>query len=136
MSPILLDTHAALWAASKSLAPEVKATVSAAAERGELLISPISAWEIGVLVRKGRIRLLVPVEEYVRSLFRLTGVVTAQLSPVIALAATTLPGAFHADPADRLLVATAAEYGARFVTRDKKIHAYARATNYLKCLAC
>ena len=136
MSPILLDTHAAIWAGSNTLRPEAEVAINAAAARGELLISPISAWELGTLVKKGRIRLHVPVEQYVRSLFGRPGVVIAQLSPLIAVASTTLPGAFHADPADRLLVATAAEYGAVFVTRDKQIQDYAQATKHLQCLDC
>jgi len=56
--------------------------------------------------------------------------------PAIAVAATDLPGAFHADPADRILIATAAEYGAQLVTRDKHIREYARVTKHLRCIAC
>lgn len=110
--------------------------VDAAAEREELLLSPITAWEIGLLVRKKRLMLSSTVEDYVRALFAQPGIVLAALSPHVALAATALPEPLHADPADRILIATAAAYGARFVTRDKAIRAYAKSTGYLRCIAC
>ncbi len=136
MNPILLDTHAALWAANGTLPAVATRTVAAAVERGDLLLSPITAWEIAMLVDKGRLALAPTVQDYVRALFGQPGVVTATLTPAIGVAAASLPGTFHADPADRLLVATAAAYGARFVTRDKKIHEFAKATRYIRCVAC
>lgn len=136
MHPILLDTHAAVWAASGALAAAPSKVIDAAAERGELLLSPITAWEIGMLVQKNRLTLASTIHDYVHALFAQPGVITAILTPAIAAAATSLPGAFHGDPADRMLVATAAAYGARLVTRDKHIHAYAKATKQLRCIVC
>jgi PIN domain nuclease of toxin-antitoxin system len=136
MNPILLDTHVAVWSANGTLPGSTSKTVIAAAERGDLLLSPITAWEIAVLVKRGRLSLAPTVEDYVRALFGQPGIVTATLTPAIAVAAVSLPGTFHADPADRMLVATAAAYGARFVTRDKQIQRYANATNYIRCIAC
>ncbi|MBV8067456.1 MAG: PIN domain-containing protein [Candidatus Eremiobacteraeota bacterium] len=66
----------------------------------------------------------------------LPGVVLAALTPAIAVAATILPDEITADPADRILIATAAAYGARFITRDRAIHRYAKTTSYLRCIAC
>jgi PIN domain nuclease of toxin-antitoxin system len=136
MSPILLDTHAAIWGVESTLSLKITRTMVEAASRGELLISPISAWEIGMLVDKKRIQLHVPVDEYVRSLFMQEGVVTADVTPAIAAAATHLPGNLPGDPADRILVATAAAFGAVLVTRDRKLHDYARSTRYIRCLPC
>ncbi len=136
MSPILLDTHAAVWAADGLLKGEVAALVESAAERDELLLSPITAWEIGLLVRKKRLSLSSTVEDYVRTLFGQPGVVLAGLTPLIAVAATALPQSLLADPADRILIATAAAYGARFVTRDREIRAYAKSTVHIRCIAC
>lgn len=136
MNPILIDTHVAVWNAQGLLARPAANVLEAAAARGELLLSPISAWEIGTLVHKGRISLSVDVREFVRALFGYPGVVTAALTPLIAVSANSMPGTFHADPADRLLVATAAEYGAQFVTGDRQIHDYAKATKYIRCIAC
>lgn len=100
------------------------------------MVSPITAWEIGLLVRKRRLTLALTVDDFVRALFSLPGVVLAALTPSIAVAAAALPDGVVADPADRILVATASAYGARFVTRDRGIQAYAKATSHLRCIAC
>ncbi len=89
-----------------------------------------------MLVDKGRLSLAPSVQEYVRALFGHPGVVTATLTPTIAAAAASLPGSFHSDPADRILVATAAAYGAQFFTRDKRIREYAKATRHIRCVVC
>jgi PIN domain nuclease of toxin-antitoxin system len=89
-----------------------------------------------MLVRKQRLSLAMAVEDFVRALFALPGVVLAALTPAIAVAATALPDEVSSDPADRILIATAAAYGARFVTRNRKIHRYARSTSHLRCIAC
>lgn len=136
MSALLLDTHAAVWAGEGSISGAVAKQIDAAARRGELMLSPITAWEIGMLVAKRRLTVTPAVEEYVRILFAQSGIVCAILTPEIAMQASRLPGAFHGDPADRLLVATAAAYGAHFVTRDRRILNYAKATKLLRCVAC
>ena len=136
MTPILLDTHAAVWATAGMLRPAVQKRIDAAARDGRLLLSPISAWEIGMLVGKGRLSLAVSTEAYVREMFALSGVVTAAISPTIAVEAAMLPQPMHADPADRILAATAIAYGASLMTRDRRLHAYARAAKTLRCIAC
>ena len=136
MNPILLDTHAAIWAIVGGLRAEACRLVDAAAARGELLLSPITAWEIGILAKKRRLSLTLTVDDFVRALFSRSGVVLAAFTPTIALAATELPDDVPADPADRILIATAAAYGARFVTRDRRIQRYSRSTPHLRCIAC
>jgi len=136
MAPILLDTHAAVWATAGMLRPAVQQRIDAAARDGRLLLSPISAWEIGMLVEKGRLRLAVSTDTYVREMFALPGVVTAAISPTIAAEAAMLPHPMHADPADRILAATAIAYRASLMTRDRRLHAYARATKTLRCVTC
>jgi PIN domain nuclease of toxin-antitoxin system len=136
MNPILLDTHAAMWAADGMLKPKAGRLVEEAAARGELLLSPISAWEIGVLTRRGRLSLALTVEEYLRILFSQPGVVLAALTPSVALAAATLPEKSIADLADRIIIATATAYGAQLVTRDRKIRDYAKTAAHLRCIAC
>ena len=89
-----------------------------------------------MLVRKGRITLDESVAQYVRRLFGASGVTVATMSPAIAVASTLLPGILHNDPADRILIATAAEYGADFATRDRAIQAYAHETNHIHCIPC
>ena len=136
MNPILLDTHAAIWTVNGELKSETARLVESAASRDELMLSPITAWEIGTLVRKRRLSLALTVEDFVRTLFALPGVILAALTPAIAAAAAALPDEITADPADRILISTAAAYGARFVTRDRRIQSYAGLTPNLRCIAC
>ncbi|HZV76186.1 MAG TPA: type II toxin-antitoxin system VapC family toxin [Candidatus Babeliales bacterium] len=125
-----------MWAADDLLKPSVVRVVDAAARRGELLLSPISAWEIGMLSRRGRLSLALTVDEYVRLLFSRPGVVLAAITPSLALAAAMLPEKPISDPADRLMIATAAAYGAHLVTHDKKVREYAKTTRHLRCIEC
>ena len=136
MSPILLDTHAAVWGANGTLGKAASRLVDVAAQKGELLISPVTAWEIGMLHAKGRLVLTCTVQDYVRALFGRPGVITATLTPEIGAAAASLPQTFPQDPADRMIVATARTYGAQLLTRDKLIHAYAKSTKSLRCISC
>lgn len=134
MRPLLLDTHVAIFAAEGKLSPSMVTAIDTAEEQNMLLLSPITAWEVGMLVRKGRITLDQEVTHYVRNLFRGSGVIVAEFSPRIALASTMLPGTFQNDLADRILIATAAEYGADLATQDRAIQTYARKTKHIRCL--
>lgn len=136
MPTILLDTHTAIWSAEQQLSARTMRLIDSAAERGDLLLSPISAWEIGMLSCRGRLKLSRPVDDYVRDLFSRPGVLIAPLSIAIALDAALLPRALSGDPADRILVATAAAYDAQLVTRDKAIQDYAKNTKTIRCIAC
>lgn len=136
MTPLMLDTHAALWVGTASLGDDARRAIDAATDAGQLLLSPIIAWEIGTLVRKKRLRLGRPVEEVVRDMFSERGVVTAICTPAVACAAGTLDDGFHGDPADRIIVASAMVYGADLMTRDEAILRYARLSKRFRCIAC
>ena len=133
---LLLDTHALLWLDSG--APMTRASIAAiddAAGRGEVLVSPVSAWEIGLLVQKGRIRLdLAPLPWFER-LLGLPGIRLTPLGVAAAISSSFLDEPFHGDPADRLLVASARTLPATLITRDAKILRYAEA-GHLRALAC
>jgi PIN domain nuclease of toxin-antitoxin system len=135
MRPILLDTHIAIFAAEGKLPQAMLSAIDAAEEQELLLLSPITAWEIAMLVTKRRITLDQEVTHYVRSLYRESRAILAEFSPRIAVASTMLPGEFHNDPADRILIATAAEYGADLATQDRAIQSYAKKTKHIRCLA-
>lgn len=123
---LLLDTHVWLWLVQReaTLKPKVVAAIDAAAAGGGVLISAMSVWEVAMLEAKGRISLSTPCESWVATALSLPGVGLVPLSPAIAVASSRLPGAFHGDPADRILVATARERRAVLVTRDERILAY------------
>ena len=127
--PILLDTHYWIWlqaGAEDRIAAKVLDALRSAAARGDLLLSVISVWEVGMLESKGRIQLDRPCEEWVREALTLRGLTLAPLTPEIAVESTRLPGKFHLDPADRIIVATARRLSARLLTRDERLLAYGR----------
>jgi PIN domain nuclease of toxin-antitoxin system len=118
----LLDTHAVLWLDSgESMKSEALQAIDAAAQDGAVLISPVSAWEIGLLVRKERISLDINTLAWFERFLALPGVRLVPLTAAAAIASSELPEPFHGDPADRLLVASARELGCPIVTRDRKI---------------
>jgi PIN domain nuclease of toxin-antitoxin system len=133
---LLLDTCALLWTVNRDpLAADARKAISQAASTGALYLSPVSAWEIGLLVRRGRLELGIPVESYVERVFRLPGVRIAALTPEIAVRSSYLPGDLHEDPADRMLVSTAIIMGLKLVTRDKRLLDYG-ARGFLAVMGC
>jgi PIN domain nuclease of toxin-antitoxin system len=77
-----------------------------------------------MLVAKRRIQLDRPVEQWVAVALALPGVQLAALEPAVAVRSTRLPGPFHPDPADRIIVATALERAATILTPDDRIRSY------------
>ena len=133
---MLLDTHAFIWLSFGDPMEETAVEVAErAATNGALVLSAITIWEIGNLVRRRRIELYSPTATWLANATAARGIGVVALSADIALAATELPGAFHRDPADRFLVATARALDVSIVTRDAEILAYA-AAGYVRALAC
>jgi PIN domain nuclease of toxin-antitoxin system len=91
---------------------------------GITYVSPISAWEIGMLTARGRVQLLIKPERWFSNLFNAPGVHLAELSPDLLIASSYLPGTPPKDPADRIIAATARELGATLVTRDQVLLDY------------
>lgn len=94
--------------------------ISAAAET-PLLVSDISLWEVAMLHSLHRIRLKVPLREWLEKAVAPPLVRRQGVSPAVAAELATLPASFHRDPADRILVATARVMGATLLTRDRRI---------------
>lgn len=122
---LLLDTHALLWwqAGGERLSRRARSGIDGATT---LMVSPISFWEISMLVEKGRIGLDRSPVVWANDLLATDGLATAELTPTIAATAGTLQG-FHGDPADRLIVATARSLGVPIVTKDAQITSYCEA---------
>lgn len=133
---LILDTHVWLWLmtgdATLRRTPAL-ALIEQAALDARLLVSAISVWEIGMLEAKGRISLPVDAMQWVAKALAAPGVRLQPLTPAIALHSSRLPGDFHGDPADRILVASARQLDAVLVTRDGKILDYA-AAGFVKTL--
>jgi PIN domain nuclease of toxin-antitoxin system len=126
VQPLLWDTCAAIWIYEKARLS--RAAVDAMADahsRGvPAYISPISAWEIGMLASHGRLQLLIRPERWFANLFEAPGVRLADMSPDVLIASSYLPGKPPKDPTDRIILATARELGAMLLTRDRALLAY------------
>ena len=108
--------------------------MDAAMESGVLYVSPITAWEIGLLTIKNRIALHYEPQMWFERLLQ-AGAKLAPLTPAILIASSFLPESRLRDPADRILAATARDQGWRLVTRDGPLLAYAEA-GWMHALPC
>lgn len=127
---ILLDTHAWVWWVSdpgQLSRPARQAIESSAPE--PLRVSAISAWEVALLVARGRLELTLPVAEWVARSEALPMLQFVPVDPQIAVRSTRLPGRLHADPADRMIVATALVLGATLLTKDGRLRHYPHVTS-------
>ena len=118
---IVLDTH--IWFYYINDGPERLPGKSrkAVAENDILGVSVISCWEIAMLVVKGRLRLSIDVQDWIARALKCKGIKLLELTPVIAVLSTRLPGEFHKDPADRIIVASSLKMGVPLVTLDDRI---------------
>jgi PIN domain nuclease of toxin-antitoxin system len=124
---IVVDTHILVWwvGGAKSLsATAAKAIKDALANNSEVIISSITAWEISMLIEKGRLVLSMDVESWLDEVSQIEGVRFMPVDNEIGIKSTLLPGEFHKDPADRIIVATARKLAVPLVTADEKITNY------------
>ena len=123
---IVLDTHTFIWALQDEprLGPKTRVLVAKAPPHGSLGVSAITLWEIAMLVEKGRLGLTRDVGGWVEAALALPSIRLLPLEPRIALDSVRLPGTFHADPADRLIIATARHWDAPLLTADSAILRY------------
>src|SRR3990172_4513117 len=126
---LLLDTHVWLWLMSRegNMKPSGIRVVEEAVHFGLVRVSAISVWEVAMLEAKGRIRLSKDCLSWVNEALRAPGLGLIPLTPEIAVDSSRLPGVFHGDPADRILVATARRQGAILLTRDEMFFSYSKA---------
>lgn len=133
----LLDTCAVIWTSEG--APISSGAVEAFDEsfeaRQALLVSPISAWERGMLVSLGRITSPVSPKTWFDRLLTQPEIELAPMSIDILTDASFLPAAPPRDPADRIVIATARALDLVIVTRDRLILDYA-AKGHVRALAC
>ena len=133
-SPLLLvDTHTLIWMVEGAplLGVQTAEALNRAGWENRIAVSAITPWEIGLLVNKGRLQLGADVMEWIRAALAKPGVQLAPLEPEIAVASTRLPFEMHADPADRILVATARHSGATLVTADGSLLEVARQGHFV-----
>ncbi|MGV8841047.1 MAG: type II toxin-antitoxin system VapC family toxin [Bauldia sp.] len=129
---VLLDTHAAVWLmAGTLLSPVANLAIRDAQQQSALLVSPISAWEAAIALRKPRSARRPDLDgqdgaTWFAALIATQGVRLAQITPEIALEAARCPDLMGwNDPGDCFLVASAHCLGVPLVTRDEGIIAFA-----------
>jgi PIN domain nuclease of toxin-antitoxin system len=135
-SPILLDTCALIWLANRDpLRPAAKTAIEEVGDSdGQLVVSPISAWEIGQLVSRGRLVLRLDPKDWFQEAID-AGLTLAPMPPEILIASSYLPGAALRDPADKIIAATARAYRYRLMTRDRPLLDFGDA-GHVDTIAC
>jgi PIN domain nuclease of toxin-antitoxin system len=118
---ILLDTHVLVryLMGDKKLGRRAIAAIDKALALDEVFVSAISFWEVAMLVERGRLELDTTVSAF-RVLALRHGIQEEPLDGELGIFAAELPDS-HADPADRMLVATAVARGLTLITADEKL---------------
>ncbi len=126
MQPLLLDTCTLIFMTEevRLAQPAIEAMRAVSEGSGTTYISPITAWEIGMLTSRGRLQLLIKPERWFANLFQVAGVQLADMSPDLLITSSFLPGKPPRDPADCIMAATARDLGATLVTRDRALLDY------------
>jgi len=126
---IILDTHVWVWwvHADDRLTP-AQARLIEANESGRIGVSAITCWEVAKLVERRRLVLPTRLEEWFELALSYPGVSLVELTPAIVVESTRLPGEFHRDPADQIIVATARVHDCPLVTSDRRILQYPHIT--------
>jgi PIN domain nuclease of toxin-antitoxin system len=121
---LLLDTHIWIWAheTPQKFGRHTRALLE---DLGNgVSVSAIAALEIARLVFFHRLQLTEPVSVWIADSIRSLGAQMLDVTPQIAAEAYELPGSFHKDPADRVLVATARLHNLTLLTADNLILRY------------
>jgi PIN domain nuclease of toxin-antitoxin system len=130
MTSVLLDTCAVIVMMGGDMQHSAREAVIEAGLSEGIFVSPVTAWEVGLLARRrrrGRVEFRPDAAAWMARVLSSAGVCQAPFNFDIALASSALPDPFHEDPADRMLVATARYLGMPIVTSDRRILAYAQA---------
>ena len=123
---IVLDTHIWIWWISnpEQLTENAKNAIEKGVAERTICVSSICAWEVAMLVSKGRLQLTMDVNDWISKSETLPFLHFEPVNNRIAMKAVGLPGYIHNDPVDRIIIATALVLGAVLVTKDEKIRSY------------
>ncbi len=128
---IVLDTHVLIWwlaPVTSRLSPTAAQRLEDELRQGEVVASSMSAWEIAMLVAKGKLDLSVDVVDWLDAAAEIEGFRFVPVDNAVAVHSNRLPGDIHPDPADRIIIALARQLGVALVTADAKILRYTHVT--------
>ena len=136
-APLLLDTCAVIWVAEDQPISERAASALDEAHAADqfVYVSPITAWEVGLLVARGRLTTIIKPQLWFERLLDVPNVRLADMSPDLLISSSFLPGEPPSDPADRIIAATAREYGYTLMTRDRLLLDYAE-QGHIQAVCC
>jgi PIN domain nuclease of toxin-antitoxin system len=122
---ILVDTHVLLWWVSNpEKLSKIALGVIEESVNSTIYVSAISVWEIYLLVNKGRLQLAIDIDRFIERIESMPFIHFIPIDNRIAAKSVMLPGDFHRDPADRMIVASAREKGVPLITGDERIRKY------------
>lgn len=121
---IVLDTHVWFFWVNDNIEELSKNALESIQSDETLGVSVISCWEIAMLVAKERLKLSIDVQLWVDQALKYPGIKLLNIDPQIAVLSTRLPGQFHGDPADRMIVATCMQNHSPLISKDKRIQTW------------
>ncbi len=117
---LLLDTHIWLWSLVEPERLGRRVTAALRAAGTEIWVSPISVWELLLLVEKGRVVIDSDPEDWIETAWSRAPIREAPINREVALRSRSVRVP-HQDPADRFLAATAEVYDLTLVTDDRHL---------------
>jgi PIN domain nuclease of toxin-antitoxin system len=136
-APLLLDTCAVIWIAEDQAIAGTAALALDQAHAADqfVYVSPITAWEVGLLVARGRLTSIIKPQLWFERVLDVPNMRLADMSPDLLISSSFLPGDPPRDPADRIIAATAREFGYTLMTRDRLLLAYAE-QGHIQAVGC
>ncbi|MGX8012119.1 type II toxin-antitoxin system VapC family toxin [Mesorhizobium sp. ORM8.1] len=134
---VLLDTCFMLWLSTEQpVARTAVDKVTSARKSGSVIaVSVMSAWEIGMLVSKGRLPFIKSPLAWFAGFVQAGATSVEGIDSELLVESSFLPGVVHNDPADRIIIATARSRNLAIITRDRAILAYG-AAGFVKTVPC
>jgi PIN domain nuclease of toxin-antitoxin system len=136
-APLLLDTCAVIWIAEDQPISDTAALALDNAHAADqfVYVSPITAWEVGLLVARGRLTTIIKPQLWFERVLDVPNMRLADMTPDLLISSSFLPGEPPRDPVDRIIAATAREYGYTLVTRDRLLLTYAE-QGHIQAVGC
>jgi PIN domain nuclease of toxin-antitoxin system len=136
-APLLLDTCAVIWIAEDQPISDTAALALDNAHAADqfVYVSPITAWEVGLLVARGRLTTIIKPQLWFERVLDVPNMRLAGMTPDLLISSSFLPGEPPRDPVDRIMAATAREYGYTLVTRDRLLLTYAE-QGHIQAVGC